>query len=477
MPKAEIPPRPLRIAHVTPAYAPLVGGAERMLQSVSERLVARGHEVTVLTFNCATMRDFYSSRGAGLPSREVLNGVRIIRVAPADSVLSRLSQWLLNQPGGWRTSSWMFGKDMWPLQVPRGVGMLSRIRRVDADVITSVNWGFGLSYWACPPRPLRRRPRVAVPVLHIEQEWALNPRYERMFGDCDGAIVCTDAERHFIEERGARDVAVAGAGVDPARYNRRDGAGIRAAYDIGDRPVVGFVGRQDTMKGVPTLIESMQAVWRHFPNAILLLAGQSAHRDAKVNGMLATLSENDRSKVLLIDDFEDSDGPSIMDACDVLALPSTEDAFGMVMIEAWMCGKPVIGADIASTRCIIDSGVNGWMAAPFDALDLAEKILDLLADPARRNRFGVRGREKVLSRYTWDRVTDVWEASLQRAGRRRRPDPAGRRRQSSNVVGFATTAPRPRSAQLRWSRLFPNDRSAAAVSSQVKNPPARGEEF
>src|SRR5262249_55204707 len=130
--------------------------------------------------------------------------------------------------------------------------------------------------------------------------------------------------------------------------------------------------------------------------------------------------ESDRANVVRIDDFADSDGPSIMDACDVLALPSSEDAFGLVMIEAWMCGKPVVGADIASTRCIIDSGVNGWMAKPYDALDLAEKILDLLANPARRTQFGARGREKVLSRYTWDRVTDVWEASLQRASQGRR---------------------------------------------------------
>jgi glycosyltransferase involved in cell wall biosynthesis len=47
----------LRIVHTTPSSAPLVGGAERLLQAVSERLVERGHDVTVLTFDCATMRD------------------------------------------------------------------------------------------------------------------------------------------------------------------------------------------------------------------------------------------------------------------------------------------------------------------------------------------------------------------------------------------------------------------------------------
>jgi D-inositol-3-phosphate glycosyltransferase len=85
------------------------------------------------------------------------------------------------------------------------------------------------------------------------------------------------------------------------------------------------------------------------------------------------------------------------------------------MIEAWMCGKPVIGADIASTRCIIDPGIDGWLVRPFDADDLAAKILDLLSDPIKRQSFGAHGRAKVLARYTWDRVTDVWEEALRTA--------------------------------------------------------------
>jgi glycosyltransferase involved in cell wall biosynthesis len=96
-------------------------------------------------------------------------------------------------------------------------------------------------------------------------------------------------------------------------------------------------------------------------------------------------------------------------------MPSVEESFGLVMIEAWMCGKPVIGADIAPTRCIVDVGVNGFTVQPFDSADLASKIIDLLADPAKRALFGERGRAKVLSRYTWDRVTDVWEATFAKA--------------------------------------------------------------
>ena len=124
----------------------------------------------------------------------------------------------------------------------------------------------------------------------------------------------------------------------------------------------------------------------------------------------------------LIDDFADKDGPSIMDACDLLALPSVEESFGMVMIEAWMCGKPVIGADIASTRCIVEPGINGLTVPPFDSAALAAKIIELLSDPVKRARFGERGRAKVRERYTWDRVTDVWEATFRQAASHGPPD-------------------------------------------------------
>jgi glycosyltransferase involved in cell wall biosynthesis len=361
------------------------------------------------------MRDFHSRSGAGLPPRETLNGVDVIRVNPVGGRLNRAHQWWLRQHGGWRTSSWIIGPDLWPLDLPSGLGFLRPLARLEADVVTSVNWYFGAAFWVCRPRHLRRKPRVAIPVMHIAQEWAHNPMYPRMLGDCDAVIVCTDAERDFVQARGGHAISVAGAGVDPCRFERRDGARIRAKYGIGDRLVVGFVGRQDTLKGVPTLIEAMHTVWRHSPDTMLLMAGQSAHRDEPVNTMLAALSPVDRGKVILIDDFSDADGPSIMDACDLLALPSVEESFGMVMIEAWMCGKPVIGADIAPTRCIIDYGVDGWTAKPFDSSDLADKILDLLADPAKRELFGNRGRAKVLSRYTWNRVTDVWEATFRNA--------------------------------------------------------------
>ena len=412
---------PLRIVHVTPSYAPCVGGAERLLQAVSERLAARGHGVTVLTLDCASQRDFGSRTGAGLPARERINGVEVVRVHPGGSPLLALHEWWIARRGGWRTASWLLGEEFdYHWGRPSGFSTLIPLLRLPADIVATVNWCFGVPYWSRFPLLLRRVPQVAVPILHIDRPWAQRAVYRPMFRACDAAIALTEAEAEHVRGAGVADVAVAGGGVDPERFTDRNGASIRRRYGLGDAPVVGFVGRQDHLKGVPTLIDAMQLVWRETPDVVLLLAGPGAHRDDHVTARLAALAPHERAQVLLLDDFPDVLGPSIIDACDLLAQPSVEEAFGLVLVEAWMCGKPVIGADIAATRSLIEQGQDGWIVAPFDPAALAARILGLLADPAQRTAFGARGRAKVLTRYTWDRITDTWESTYRRVLRARR---------------------------------------------------------
>ena len=377
----------------------------------------RGHDVTVIALDCATHRDFDSNIPAGLPPDEVLNGVRVLRVSAGRGWLQRFHQWWIRQPGGWRTSAWLLGKHFdYGLGTPSGVRMLVPLLRIDVDVISSTNWYHGTAFWAHLAARIRRIPHVAIPVLHIAQEWSANPVYPRLLAALAGVIVNTDAEGDFVRERGARFTTVGGGGVEPSLFRNADGRFIRDRLGIGNRLVVGFVGRQDGTKGVPTLIDAMRLVWRQAPDAVLLLAGQKAHRSHSVSEKLQALSDAEGKNVFLVDDFDDEEGPSIMAACDILALPSVEESFGMVLIEAWMCGRPVIAADIPSTRCIVDPGVDGWIVKPFDAGDLAARILELFANPEQRAALGQRGREKVLARYTWDKVTDAWEGALRRAG-------------------------------------------------------------
>jgi glycosyltransferase involved in cell wall biosynthesis len=91
------------------------------------------------------------------------------------------------------------------------------------------------------------------------------------------------------------------------------------------------------------------------------------------------------------------------DACEVFVLPSEHESFGIVFLEAWMRGKPVIGsARGRPVASLIDAGRDGLLAD--GAAELAAHIDALLADPARAQGLGAAGRAKVLQRYTWDRI-------------------------------------------------------------------------
>ena len=111
-----------------------------------------------------------------------------------------------------------------------------------------------------------------------------------------------------------------------------------------------------------------------------------------------------------INEFHEKDKASLHDAFDVFALPSTEESFGIVYLEAWMCRKPVIGGRISSTQCVIDEGVDGLLADPHDAEDIAQRIIELLSDRDKRERMGRNGHAKTLAQYTWDKVTDKVES-------------------------------------------------------------------
>jgi glycosyltransferase involved in cell wall biosynthesis len=402
----------LRILHVTPTYAPCVGGAERKLRAISERLVARGHEVTVFAVNAANHRELMSPAGGSLPPRETLNGVAVHRFPPENLATRALRAWS-NVPGGWYTASLLLREGL-PMmrRRPGPLPMLRAVSRAEVDIVTSVNWVFAPGYAGHLARRRRRFALVGVPIFHVARPWALSDVFPPMLAGCDAVFANTKVEEEFILARGARRVMVTGTGVAPEDFTHPDGRGIRARMGPGDHPVVGFIGRQDRNKGALTLLESMRHVWRTGLEARLLFAGQSAHRARDLEEQVGMLPAEQRARVAFHDDFADDEIAHITDACDIVVMPSVEEGFGMAYLEGWMCGKPVIGGRIPSTRCVIDDGVDGLLVEPFDAEELSRAIVRLLSDPALRARMGAAGRAKTLACHTWDAVTDRWEEAF-----------------------------------------------------------------
>lgn len=96
-------------------------------------------------------------------------------------------------------------------------------------------------------------------------------------------------------------------------------------------------------------------------------------------------------------------------AADVFVMPSSREAFGMVLVEAMAAGLPVIASRLEGvTDEIVDEGITGYLVAPRDPAALAEALLRVLRQPAEASRLGMHAREAVVNRYGLDAARQRW---------------------------------------------------------------------
>ena len=99
--------------------------------------------------------------------------------------------------------------------------------------------------------------------------------------------------------------------------------------------------------------------------------------------------------------------------CDIFALPSRGEGFGLVFLEAMACAKPVIGGAHGGTPDVIEDGVTGLLVPHGDAALLSSALVSLLTNPARTCKMGERGRERVRADFAFEqfqaRLTQVLE--------------------------------------------------------------------
>jgi glycosyltransferase involved in cell wall biosynthesis len=98
----------------------------------------------------------------------------------------------------------------------------------------------------------------------------------------------------------------------------------------------------------------------------------------------------------------DQDKRDLLDACQVLVLPSRTDLFPTVYLEGWLYGKPVIGARAGGIPDVIDHERDGLVVPFGDGRALADAIARCLQHPAEACEWGERGRQKVYAHYTWN---------------------------------------------------------------------------
>lgn len=394
----------MKVLHVCPLYYPAVGGVENVFRAVSEGLVRRGEDVTVYTTTGRSLKSFLNPNVKPLPAgEELINGVRVRRFPYGR--LSRLvaraftQGWSAMQlPGSGSLKAWS--------ALPWVPDLAQEIIAFKPDIVLAGHFLSGIVIEACKARKTAGFPLVFFSALHLDAGVDIPAGALDYLKMGNAVWTTTSYEREYLLSRGIipDNLPELGVGIYPEEFRNGDGKGIRERFGIGNVPVILFVGRKEKEKGIETLVHAMEMVWKRFPNAKLILAGSSVR--SSEGRALDEWIERFKGSVISLDTFNDEDKKDIYDACDIFVLPSRIESFGIVYLEAWICGKPVIGADIGSTRSIITDGKDGLLVRFDDAETLAGKIIHLIENPHVRKSMGEEGRKKVLERYTWDTIVD-----------------------------------------------------------------------
>jgi glycosyltransferase involved in cell wall biosynthesis len=106
---------------------------------------------------------------------------------------------------------------------------------------------------------------------------------------------------------------------------------------------------------------------------------------------------------------------NLYQTCDVFAMPSKGEGFGIVFLEAMRYGKPCIGGRHGGTPEVIDDGLDGFLVEHGDVDQLTRCLLELSGNPALRNEMGERARRKVQNRFLIAHMRDNWFSLLEEA--------------------------------------------------------------
>lgn len=396
----------MKIVHVSHLYHPSEGGVQFFFKNISERLVkSYGDDVTVVTTNSyyGPERKIFKKIS---PAEEVVNGVKVIRFgyrrwhikvcAMLFKIFGKLSvsppEWMIHHAHG-----------------PYSTSMKKYLMNVSADAICASS-----SNYYYMQLPLWRRCNFFYyGSIHLPQDESKQVLYPTQVASINAStlyLANTKYEKQRIEQSGvdAKKVFVLGTGVNMEELvaNDDDVAVFKASLGIpAGAVVVGYIGRIEKTKNVFVTIKSFEKLAAVKADLYLLIAGSASAYVEVLKHYISTLPASIADRVKWQVNFSSAAKPLLFNLIDVLVLPSHNESFGIVFLEAWSCKKPVIGTSIGAVKDVIDENVDGLLMPPNSAESLTEQLSQLIDNKALRMAMGERGYEKVKQNYTWDIIT------------------------------------------------------------------------
>lgn len=365
-------------------FYPVIGGAEVILEKYMDFL-SKNHNVIVYTTNALSLESFWNSETKKIEVKSPKNyNIKRYDILTPDTIPQNLYQlpFSASSPGP-------FCPDMWN-------DLMKMKHKCDLIITSAFPYDHIIPAFVASKK--HKIPLIIIPFLHLEYpEYYLTGLKITLLAESDAIVVNTkheeDALINLNIDRSKIHLIPPGINIDT---NAENNSTFRQRLNISQKSlVILFVGNMSAEKGVITLIESLKSLWIESDDIQLVLIGSSTHifddylkkqkkKFLRNIHQLGTVSEKEKLKAF--------------NSCDIFAMPSKTESFGLVYLESWRYKKPVIGCNISAISDLIDDGINGILVDYGNVTQLTNSIKTLM-DYELRKKMGENGYQKLIEKY------------------------------------------------------------------------------
>ena len=382
----------MKILYFCQLYPPAIcGGGEYIFYQFAKELARRGHKVFVIT-----------QRLKGMANYEKLSGISVYRVGPPIEYKGTLPPNLLENLG-YIVSA-----------VINGIALVLRNR---IDIIHSNTYAPALAGQVCAS--LLGKPHIITvhDVYYIVSKdfwnkWAsqasfgiftakLGSLIERIVLKLPANIIHTVSKtsEYDLKICGLRKVTVISNGIALSDYDSVSVKKVNPHQAI-------YIGRLVFHKNLHTVIKAMKKVVAKIPDAKLVVVGDGPLIfSLKKLVMSLGISEN----VVFKGRVAHAKKVKLLKESSFLVFPSVVEGFGIVVLEAFACCKPVLVSAVRPMTDIVQDGVDGFFIAPFDVDMWASIMYEMFSNFEKVVKMGIFGRKKIERKYTIQKSVEELE--------------------------------------------------------------------
>ncbi len=354
-------------------YLPQVGGVEVALDHLARYLIAQGQRVTLVTSRSG-------AKGYGVEKRGEIEVHRVYLGVPGS---------------GWKSTA------AFPLLAPITLLYLrGLVQRAQPNLINlhfadnATLYALALAQWFHLPLIVSLHGTDVERLPHERRvyRWLLHEalRNATAITACSSALLDSVTSSHLSMNAPA---VVISNGIAVETF-------AKAEPCPHERPYILTISRLVHAKGVDLILRGFAQLPAEYHHVSLWIIGDGPLR-SKLERLAFELGLRDR--VLFLGSISQELVSSLIAGCEVLALGSRSEAFGIVLLEAMAAGKPVIATAIGGIPELVSHGQNGLLVPPEDPEALSNAMAQLLADAELRRVMGQHGRSFVQRHYTWER--------------------------------------------------------------------------